>query len=355
MGRPGAVLSTRPALPRAARRRSGVRNRRPRAGFVAPRRANRSIAHERYGNRRACRCCPWLQRDPPPAPGPPARSSATVGPSGPGIPPHPGVAPRFPAGCATVCLPPARPGTATATDDEGMRCCARPRMREEQRRMLLETRARRPAAIAEAAAARRRPSAPVDDDGRAMIIAADHTARGILGAGRRADAMADRIELLDRIRACALAPGRDRRHGLARHPRGPAAPRRPRRQGRVRVDEPRRPAGGDVGDRRPLHRLRRRRDRRGGLRGRQDARPHRSRGRRDARDARGVRPRGLGPRRPRPRRDGRAVHGREHRRAGAPDPAAGRRDPRVGRRRRARARPRRTRGSRCRSSTTWSA
>jgi len=73
--------------------------------------------------------------------------------------------------------------------------------------MLLETRARRPAAIAEAAAARRRPPAPVDDDGRAMIIAADHTARGILGAGRRTEAMADRGELLDRIQLGLSRPG----------------------------------------------------------------------------------------------------------------------------------------------------
>jgi len=80
-------------------------------------------------------------------------------------------------------------------------------MREEQRRMLLETRARRPAAIAEAAAARRRPPAPLDDDGRAMIIAADHTARGILGAGRRAEAMAGRGELLDRIQLALSRPG----------------------------------------------------------------------------------------------------------------------------------------------------
>ena len=73
--------------------------------------------------------------------------------------------------------------------------------------MLLETRARRPAAIAEAAAARRRPPAPVDDDGRAMIIAADHTARGILGAGRRPEAMADRGALLERIQLALSRPG----------------------------------------------------------------------------------------------------------------------------------------------------
>ena len=73
--------------------------------------------------------------------------------------------------------------------------------------MLVETRARRPAAVAEAAAARRRPPAPLDDDGRAMIIAADHTARGILGAGRRTGAMADRGELLDRIQLALSRPG----------------------------------------------------------------------------------------------------------------------------------------------------
>jgi hypothetical protein len=80
-------------------------------------------------------------------------------------------------------------------------------MREDARRMLAETRARRPAAIAEAAAARRRPAAPVDAAGRAMVIAADHTARGILGAGRRAEAMADRGELLERLCLALSRPG----------------------------------------------------------------------------------------------------------------------------------------------------
>jgi Cgl0159-like len=80
-------------------------------------------------------------------------------------------------------------------------------MRDDRRRMLLDTRARRPEAIAEAAAARRRPAGPVDADGRAMVIAADHTARGILGAGRRRDAMVDRGELLDRICLALSRPG----------------------------------------------------------------------------------------------------------------------------------------------------
>jgi DhnA family fructose-bisphosphate aldolase class Ia len=80
-------------------------------------------------------------------------------------------------------------------------------MREERRRMLVETRARRPQAIAEAAAARRRPAGPVDEHGRVMVIAADHTARGILGAGRRPDAMVDRGDLLDRICVALSRPG----------------------------------------------------------------------------------------------------------------------------------------------------
>ncbi len=74
-------------------------------------------------------------------------------------------------------------------------------------RALTETRVRRPEAIAEAAAARRRPAAPVDASGRAMVIAADHTARGIIGVGRRADAMASRADLLDRLCAALARPG----------------------------------------------------------------------------------------------------------------------------------------------------
>ena len=73
--------------------------------------------------------------------------------------------------------------------------------------MLLETRARRPDAIARAAAERRRPEAPYDDAGRVMVIAADHTARGMLGAGRRADAMVDRGDLLDRVGLALSRPG----------------------------------------------------------------------------------------------------------------------------------------------------
>jgi hypothetical protein len=75
------------------------------------------------------------------------------------------------------------------------------------RTILTDTRVRRPEAIAEAAAARRRPAAPIDAGGRCMVIAADHTARGMLGAGRRKDAMVDRTDLLDRLCLALSRPG----------------------------------------------------------------------------------------------------------------------------------------------------
>jgi hypothetical protein len=80
-------------------------------------------------------------------------------------------------------------------------------MREDVLRGLVETRIRRPQAIAEAAAARRRPASPLGPDGRVMIVAADHPARGSLGAGRRPDAMADRAGLLDRLLVALSRPG----------------------------------------------------------------------------------------------------------------------------------------------------
>lgn len=72
---------------------------------------------------------------------------------------------------------------------------------------LIQTRIRHPEAIAEAATARRRPVAPVGEDGRVFVVAADHPARGSLGAGRRADAMADRGDLLERLCLALSRPG----------------------------------------------------------------------------------------------------------------------------------------------------
>jgi hypothetical protein len=77
-----------------------------------------------------------------------------------------------------------------------------PKMRE-----LIETRRRRPAAIAEAAAARARPAALAEGSDRLMVIAADHPARGSLGAGAAGMAMADRTELLARLTLALSRPG----------------------------------------------------------------------------------------------------------------------------------------------------
>jgi Cgl0159-like len=79
---------------------------------------------------------------------------------------------------------------------------------DEQRQAISDTRARNPAAVAEAAAKRqRRPW--LGPSGRLMLIAADHTARGMLGAGSRPMAMASRTELLDRILVALDRPGVD--------------------------------------------------------------------------------------------------------------------------------------------------
>ena len=67
---------------------------------------------------------------------------------------------------------------------------------------LVETRLQRPEAIAEAAAARERPAWP---PARLLVIAADHTARGMLEAGGRA--MTDRGDLLDRLVLALSRPG----------------------------------------------------------------------------------------------------------------------------------------------------
>jgi len=72
---------------------------------------------------------------------------------------------------------------------------------------LLEARTRRPDAIAAAAAARKRPTSLFGEHGKLMIIAADHPARGALRAGADPLAMANRVELLDRIRTALARPG----------------------------------------------------------------------------------------------------------------------------------------------------
>ena len=72
---------------------------------------------------------------------------------------------------------------------------------------VIETRVRRPETVAEAAAARQRAASIVGPDGRLVIVAADHPARGALQAGRDRLAMADRADLLERLCVALTRPG----------------------------------------------------------------------------------------------------------------------------------------------------
>lgn len=73
---------------------------------------------------------------------------------------------------------------------------------------LTEIRARHPEAVSEAWAKRtRRPL--LGDDGRLMIVAADHPARGALGVRGDAMAMSSRRDLLDRLATALSRPGVD--------------------------------------------------------------------------------------------------------------------------------------------------
>jgi hypothetical protein len=73
---------------------------------------------------------------------------------------------------------------------------------------LTDIRARQPGRIAEAWANRvRRPL--LGDDGRLLIVAADHPARGALGVRDDPMAMASRLELLDRLATAVARPGVD--------------------------------------------------------------------------------------------------------------------------------------------------
>jgi len=81
-------------------------------------------------------------------------------------------------------------------------------VREELRQRLIEARANDSGAIPGAAASRPR-RALLGETGRLMIIAADHTARGILGVGRDLMAMENRFDLLDRLMAALSRPGVD--------------------------------------------------------------------------------------------------------------------------------------------------
>ena len=74
---------------------------------------------------------------------------------------------------------------------------------------LVTTRVREPGRIAELAAARARPTSLVGATGRLMLVAADHPARGALGAGSDPMAMAHRGDLLGRLATALARPGVD--------------------------------------------------------------------------------------------------------------------------------------------------
>lgn len=80
-------------------------------------------------------------------------------------------------------------------------------MNESDRQALAEARFHRPSQIADAAARRARRAGWGGD--RVLIIAADHTARGVLDVGDDPIAMGDRTDLLDRLVAALAVPGVD--------------------------------------------------------------------------------------------------------------------------------------------------
>ena len=75
-------------------------------------------------------------------------------------------------------------------------------------RTLIDTRARHPERVAELARARRR-RPMLREEGTLFLVAADHPARGVLKAGDRPLAMADRRSLLERILIALADPGVD--------------------------------------------------------------------------------------------------------------------------------------------------
>ncbi|MGD0553824.1 MAG: aldolase [Streptosporangiaceae bacterium] len=72
---------------------------------------------------------------------------------------------------------------------------------------IISVRVHRPEYVAEAAAARKRAATLVGADGRMVIIAADHPARGSLGVGGERLAMAGRGDLLERLCTALGRPG----------------------------------------------------------------------------------------------------------------------------------------------------
>jgi DhnA family fructose-bisphosphate aldolase class Ia len=74
---------------------------------------------------------------------------------------------------------------------------------------VTDLRSRDPEAIGRALAGRRRRSAFLPEDGRLMLVAADHPARGALAAQGRPTAMHNRRDMLDRLQTALARPGVD--------------------------------------------------------------------------------------------------------------------------------------------------
>jgi hypothetical protein len=72
---------------------------------------------------------------------------------------------------------------------------------------IIRARVHNPGTVAEVAARRLRVSSPLGEGGRAMIIAADHPARGANAVGGDPTAMADRRALLERMCVALSRPG----------------------------------------------------------------------------------------------------------------------------------------------------
>jgi DhnA family fructose-bisphosphate aldolase class Ia len=74
---------------------------------------------------------------------------------------------------------------------------------------ITELRSRDPRAVGRALSARRRRPSFLPEDGRLMLVAADHPARGALSAQGRPAAMNSRTDMLDRLRTALARPGVD--------------------------------------------------------------------------------------------------------------------------------------------------
>ena len=84
-----------------------------------------------------------------------------------------------------------------------------PRLPDADWQRLLRIRATDPGAVASAYAERRRPERLLSERGTLFLVAADHPARGALGTGGNAMAMADRRSLLARLVAALAHPDVD--------------------------------------------------------------------------------------------------------------------------------------------------